>query len=444
MAITRRKFIKASAGAAAAATFATVVPLRGAEKKIRFAQIGCSGRGKAHHGMWKRNEFVASCDYEKGKVDMFNKNAFPDLIRETNYIKMYEKALDKIDAVIVATPDHHHFGASMIALQAGKAVYCEKPLAWSVKECLDLKAMAEKKQVATQMGNQGNSQQGWRDCYNIIHSGVIGKVLEVKTWTNRPVWPQGTKDPGISKEPIPVPKDVDWDAFLGPAPERPYRGKLNFKWRGWYDYGCGALGDMACHTTNAMFQIMKPEYDCTVEPIKVEGRNKDLFPDKEIIKYTFAKKGDCPGFDAYWYDGNLKPEVPKHMGGNKLPRTGSMFIGEKGVLITKSDYNDRPEVFREGQKIKPEGVKKLAPPTNGSIHDNFLKAVKGEIKWNESCSNFSYSGKMTAIINLGIIAEQVDKKITFNGDTMKFDDEKANKLMGRTPRSGWEKAYKLS
>jgi predicted dehydrogenase len=376
---------------------------------------------------------------------MFNKKAFPDLIRETNYIKMYEKALDKIDAVIVATPDHNHFGASMIALAAGKAVYCEKPLAWSVQECLDLAAMAKKKKVATQMGNQGNAQQGWRDCYNLIHSGVIGKVTEVKTWTNRPVWPQGTKNPGISKEPIAVPDDVDWDAFLGPAPERPYRGKLNFKWRGWYDYGCGALGDMACHTTNAMFQIMKPEFDCTVEPIKVEGRNKDLFPDKEIIKWTFAKKGDCPGFDAYWYDGNLKPEVPKHVGGNKLPRTGSMFIGDKGVLISASDYNASPVIYQDGKmkKGKEFKVEQLAPKCKGDIHSNFLASASGAEPWDATCSNFMYSGKMTAIINLGIIAEKLDKKITFSGDTMKFDDEKATKLMARAPRKGWEKAYKL-
>ena len=442
MALNRRQFIKNTAAGAAVASFASVVPIFGAEpdKKIRFAQIGCGGRGKAHYGMWKKNEFVAACDSNRNTLNMFNANALPNLKKYTNYQEMFENEMDNIDAVIVATPDHHHFAASMTALDAGKAVYCEKPLAWSVEECLELAKMAKKRKLVTQMGNQGNSEQGWRDCYDIIHSDVIGKVREVKTWTNRPVWPQGNNRP--EGEGIAIPEHLDWESWIGPAPMRAFHGELNFKWRGYYDFGCGALGDMACHTTNAMFQIMKPEFDCTVEPIMMEGRNNDQFPTKQIIKWSFAKKADCPGFDAYWYDGNLKPEKPEAMGADALPNTGSMFIGEKGILITASDYNASPSVYIGGQVVTPK-TEKLAPPTDGSIQENFLKSVRGENEWNATCSNFSYAGKMTAIINLGPISEKVDKKITFNGKKMRFDDRAANKLMARKPRKGWKKAYKI-
>lgn len=443
MAINRRDFLKKSAAGAAAASFASVVPVFGAEpdKKIRFAQIGCGGRGKAHHSMWRGEEFVAACDTSKRTLNMFNAKTMPNLRKYTNYQEMFEKEMDNIDAVIVATPDHNHFAASMMALNAGKAVYCEKPLAWSVTECLELAKMAQKKKVVTQMGNQGNAQRGWRDCYNIIHSDVIGKVREVKTWTNRPIWPQGNNKP--EGEGQPIPEHLDWEAWIGVAPMRAFHGELNFNWRGYYDFGCGALGDMSCHTMNAMFQIMKPDFNCTVEPIMVEGRSNDQFPKKEIIKWAFAKSGDCPGFDCYWYDGNLKPETPEALGPHGLPGTGSMFIGEKGVLITASDYNASPKVYVGGQVIQPK-AENLAPAENGSIHQNFMKSVKGQEPWDATCSNFKYAGKMTAIINMGPIAERVDQKIEFSGRKMKFKQTEATALMARKPREGWGKAYKMS
>ena len=442
MAINRRQFIKNSAAGAAVASFASVVPIFGAEpdKKIRFAQIGCSGRGKAHYGMWRSNEFVAACDTNRKVIGMFNEKNMPKLKKYTNYYEMYENEMDNIDAVIVATPDQHHFAAAMMALDAGKAVYCEKPLAWSITECLELAKMAKKKKLVTQMGNQGNAQQGWRDCYNIIHSDVIGKVREVKTWTNRPIWPQGKNKP--EGEGLPIPEHLDWESWIGPSPMRAFHGELDFDWRGYYDFGCGALGDMSCHTMNAMFQIMKPDYNCTIEPILVEGRTNDQFPTKEIIKWAFDKSGDCPGFDCYWYDGNLKPEKPEEMGEAELPNTGSMFMGEKGILITASDYNSSPKVYVGGQLIQPE-VDQLVPESKGNIHNQFIDAIQGKMEWNETCSNFGYAGKMTAIINMGPVAEKVDKKIRFSARKMRFKDKEARALMGRKPREGWKKAYKI-
>ena len=162
----------------------------------------------------------------------------------------------------------------------------------------------------------------------------------------------------------------------------------------------------------------------------------------QIIKWVFAKSGKCPGFTGYWYDGNRKPKKPAAMGEHKLPNTATMFVGTKGVLVSASDYNDSPQVYVDGKKIKPE-YKQLAPRRNGDIHENWLKALTGEIAWHATCSNFMYAGKITAIINMGTIAERLNKKLTFSAKTMKFDDERANAIMARAPREGWEKAYKV-
>ena len=222
---------------------------------------------------------------------MFNKKAFPDLGRYTDYRKMYETHMDDLDAVIVATPDHSHFPAAMLALQAGKAVFCEKPLAWSVSECLELARIVREKQLPSQMVNQGNADRGWRNVYAIVHRDIIGKVTGVHTWTNRPIWPQGLERPDWTD---PVPDHIDLESWIGPAESVPYvdswkEKKSGFSgasvyhpkaWRGWLDFGCGALGDMACHTMNAMFQTMKPEFDCTVEALRIIEPSSVQFPNR--------------------------------------------------------------------------------------------------------------------------------------------------------------------
>lgn len=455
MQTSRRRFIQLGAATASmAALGGTSLAQSAGGEKIRFAQIGCGGRGKAHFRMWRGQEFVAAVDTNRKTVGMFNKQRFPDLKTYSDYREMYAENMDRIDAVIVATPDHSHFPAAMAALAAGKAVYCEKPLAWSMDECFALARMAKKMKVPTQMGNQGNAKQGWRDCYSMIKNGVIGDVKEVHTWTNRPVWPQGRRRPERQN---PVPDTLDWESWIGPATIVPYVAKWNDlsndylwnnvytpgSWRGWYDFGCGALGDMACHTTNAMFQIMKPDYDCTVEPLKVIDATDVMFPNKEIIKWSFAKKNECPGFDAYWYDGNLKPQKAEALGDNSLPGTGTMFVGTKGALISEGDYNDKNTVYVDGKIVTPE-VESLLPPAGGDIHKDFIKAARGEKGWGDTVSNFIYAGKMTAIINMGPIAQKLGRKIAFSSATMKFDDPDANALMQRSDvRAGWKDAYRL-
>lgn len=443
MGISRRRFIGSAVASAGAAYIGSASGLFAEQNgKLRIAQIGCGGRGKAHYGMWRGNdkEFVAAVDTRRNVVNQFNEKALPNLRKYTDFREMYAKQMDGIDAVIVCTPDHTHYAAAMTALMNGKAVYCEKPLAWSMDESLELARMAKKMKVPTQMGNQGNAKQGWRDVYSMVHQDVIGDVEEVHTWTNRPVWPQGQpcKEGGE-----PVPDNLDWDSWIGPAPMRPYRPEIQpFKWRGYNAYGCGALGDMACHTMNAMFQTLKPGFDCAVEPLKIVNATECMYPDKEIIKWHFAKSGDCPGFEAYWYDGNLKPEKPEDMGDHALPGRGVMFKGTKGVIISQGDYNGSNTVYKQGKKVEPE-YKQLVEPNDGDIHQDFLNAAMDKKPWDSTISNFMYAGKMTAIINMGPIAQKVGEKITFSSDTMKFDNPKANELMGRKPRKGWEKPYQV-
>lgn len=458
MIISRRRFLGTAAALGSMACLANVpYALAGnGQKKLRFAQIGCGGRGKDHHGMWRQHEFVAAVDTNKKTLNMFNQTTLPNLKRYSDYRKMYENHMDEIDAVIVATPDHHHYSAAMLGLMGGKAVFCEKPLAWSVSECLALAKMVKEKKLPSQMGNQGNAGMGWRNVYAIVKQDIIGKVSEVHTWTNRPIWPQGLERPDWTD---PVPDTLDWDSWIGPAAMVPYAdewkdvkyefsGKSVYNpqaWRGFLDFGCGALGDMACHTMNAMFQVMKPEFDCSVEMLKLDGPSSCQFPKKEIIKWSFAKAGDCPGFDAYWYDGNLQPQKPAAYGANPFQDKGVMFVGSKGVLYSGGDYNEGNIVYIDGQKIEKPTFEPVIKPSEGGMHGEFVAAAAGDKPWDSPMSNFMYAGKMSAIIGLGIVASKlgVGKKLTFSSATMKFDNEEANKLMARKPREGWEKAYKV-
>jgi len=190
---------------------------------------------------------------------------------------------------------------------------------------------------------------------------------------------------------------------------------------------------------------MKPDYDCTVEAVRIVEPSSVQFPKQEIIKWSFAKSGDCPGFDAYWYDGNLKPEKPDALGDHGLPGQGVMFVGAKGALISFGDYNQGNTVYIDGKKVENPKFEQMIDPSDGGMHGEFLMAAAGQRPWDSPMSNFMYAGKMTAIINLGIVAARLGagRKLTFSAKTMKFDDPEANKLLARKPREGWEKPYQV-
>ncbi|MBT3200143.1 MAG: Gfo/Idh/MocA family oxidoreductase [Phycisphaerales bacterium] len=448
--VTRRGFMQTTAAAAAAASVvaggigqqqeATAAPASG--KKLRFAMIGCGGRAGAHYGWAGKEQIVAVCDPDKNRL---KGKAKGDIKGYTDYRELFKEMGDKIDAVVVATPDHNHFPAAMRALKLGKAVYCEKPLVWSFWEGQQLAAEAKKQKVATQMGNQGMGGGGWRQCHAIITGGAIGDVKEVHTWTNRPVWPQGIGRPEGEDDAV---KDgIDWNSWIGPAPLRPYKKGVyhSFKWRGWLDFGAGALGDMACHTMNAMFKILEPGYPTEVELMASTKANKETYPASETIRWSFPKTDKRPAFTAFWYDGpgsdKAVPIPSAYEKGRKLPRTGTMFVGTKGVLQVTGDYNNTPMLIPESARKAFGKPKQTVAPSNGGHMGEFIKAAKGEIAWDAPFSNFQYAGPMTSVIILGIISQRVAAKLTFCPETLKFTGSKcaeANALLRRVERDGWE------
>jgi len=411
-------------------------------KKLRFAMIGCGGRAGAHYGWAGKEQIVAVCDPDKGRLKGRCKG---DIKGYTDYRKLFEEMGDKIDAVVVATPDHNHFPAAMRALKLGKHVYCEKPLVWSFWEGLELAREAKKQKVATQMGNQGMGGGGWRLCDAYIKGGAIGEVKEVHTWTNRPVWPQGIGRP--EGEDNAEADGLDWESWIGPAPMRPYKKKKyhSFVWRGWLDFGAGALGDMACHTMNAMFKVLEPGYPTEVELMAAKNANDETYPSSETIRWSFPKTDKRPAFTAFWYDGpgsdKAVPIPPAYEKGRKLPRTGTMFVGTKGVLQVTGDYNNSPMLIPETARQAFGKPKATIPGSKGGHMGEFINAAKGKADWDSPLSNFQYAGPMTSVIILGIISQRVAAKLTFDPKTLKFTGskcEEANALLRRIERKGWE------
>ncbi|MBP1596719.1 MAG: oxidoreductase domain protein [Acidobacteria bacterium] len=331
MKLSRRHFLYGSmlAGALPAAGFGSMPSLKSLgykspNEKLNLAAIGSGGQGGSNVRSAATSEnIVALCDVDDSRAAETYKR-FPDAPRFRDFRQMLDKEGKNIDAVIVATPDHMHAIAAMWCMERGKHVYVQKPLVRSVWEARQLRAAAMKYQVATQMGNQGYSNEGTRQCAEIIWNGDIGSVTEVHAWSDRPLWPQGLTE--IPPE-DPVPPTLDWDLWLGIAEKRPYTagGKTEpdrwggffyqpFNWRGFYDFGCGALGDMACHILGAPNMALHLSYRklVGVECIKKEGVSPFMFPRASTIRFDFAPYRDMPALKVFWYDG-LK-ETPKISG----------------------------------------------------------------------------------------------------------------------------------
>jgi hypothetical protein len=294
------------------------------------------------------------------------------------------------------------------------------------------------------MGNQGHAGNGWRLAYEFIKGGAVGEVREFHTWTNRPIWPQGG---GRPEKTDPVPGNLDWESWIGPAPMRPFTNGVYhpFKWRGFVDFGSGALGDMACHTTDGIYSIMKPGYAASAEPIFMTAPVSDQFPAGMTVKATYRATKDRPGFTTFWYEGKgpdggpNMPPVPDELkeDNGKLPRTGNLLIGSKGKMLIEGDYWNSPRIIPEAARRefgKPEQLLERSP----GHHKEFIMACKGEKPREFSQSNFSYSGPMTANIQLGNLCARVGKKLELNEKGEITNDPAVNKLAWREPRKGWD------
>ncbi len=449
--ITRRQFVKRSAAVAAACTIGFPRMLRGQNlnEKLQVGFVAVGGRAGAHTGAAHGAgcQCVAFAEVDKGRWGgVLDKAGWKDAKGYMDWRKVFENHGKELDVVFVATPDHSHFAPSMTAVSMGIHCYTEKPLTWSVREAqLLAAAYAKNKNVVTQMGNQGHAGEGWRRAYEYIKAGALGDIKEFHTWTNRPIWPQGGDRPSGSD---PVPDNLDWDAWIGPAAMRPFKKGVYhpFKWRGFVDFGSGALGDMACHTTDGIYSIMNPGYAQTAEPIEMTAPVKDQWPAGMVVKSTYRAKDGRPGFTTYWYEGNQKngepfmPEAPEELSSNgrkmKLPRTGNLIYGTKGKMLVEGDYWGTVRLLPYERHKEFGDPPKLLERSPGH-HREFLMACKGEKPREFSRSNFGYSGPMTANIQLGNLCARAGKKLVLNEEGKIVSDPKINDLAWREPRNGW-------
>ena len=369
--LSRRDFLRRSsfAAGAAALAFPYVGRVLGANDRINIACIGVGGKGSSDSSNAAEcgGNIVAICDVDQRTLDKKGQQ-FSQAKRFQDYRKLLDEMGKDIDAVTVSTPDHNHGVAAIRAMKMGKHCFCQKPLVQTVWEAREVRRLAKEKNLATQMGNQGSAETGLRRAVEVIQAGVIGKPLELHVWTNRPVWPQGIDRPTGSD---PIPEYLDWDAWLGPAAERPYKTDVyhTFKWRGWYDFGTGALGDMACHTVNMPFRALKLGYPTAIE-CEIDSRfYPETFPKSSRIRFEFPEREGLPPLKFWWYDGNpgdkslrpLRPdadsikEIVATMG--TLPSAGALIIGEKGKLFSPDDYGARFFVAMKDQNEMVAGDK---------------------------------------------------------------------------------------
>jgi predicted dehydrogenase len=368
-----------------------------ANDRIGFACIGVGGMGNSDSNNAARfGNIVAICDVDQNILDR-KARQFPKAKRYVDYRKMFDEMGDRIDAVTVSTPDHSHAAATALALRHGKHVYTQKPLARSVYECRRLAELAREAGVATQMGNQGTANSSLRRNAYRVRAGALGTVTEVHVWTNRPLWPQGID----RLVPTVPPAGLDWDLWLGPAPERPYGdGYVPGDWKGFWDFGTGALGDMACHTVNLPFMALDLRDPVAVTATST-GHNRDSYPTASRIVYEFPATAQRPAVTMIWYDGgNLPPIdlIPSALLSEtgEAPSSGSLIVGDKGSLYAPGDYG------ADGQIVEGIEVGTISFPESPGHWEEFVRAIRGG---EPAMSNFpDYSGALAETILLGNLA----------------------------------------
>jgi predicted dehydrogenase len=468
-------------------------------EKLNIASIGAGGKATSDIQACAATENIVSlCDVDERRAQKVY-DAYPNVPKYRDYRAMLDKDGSKIDAVIVTIPDHMHTVAALACMELGKHVYVQKPLAHTVWECRELAKAAEKYKVATQMGNQGYSNEGTRQCAEMIWSGAIGNVTEVHAWTNRPAWPQGLK---TVPESSPVPGTLDWDLWLGVAKQRPYsEDYLPFSWRGFYDFGSGALGDMACHILGAANLALRLGSPTSVECLHQEDSSDIYFPSKSVVRFDFPERPGMPPVKIFWYDA-MREDQPSFQGAPQneilgdLPRNrGTREVSSlrprenqiQGGVFTEEFFSPTeaaPPAPRRAPATPPdahakkeaEWMKLINTGTNGSLfkgekgmittgtygewtrlvpveqmrdyefppeflprspghYRDWIRACKGGAP---ACSNFSVSAPFTEWIALGAIATRLNTKIEWDSEKMKItNNSEANDMLKPSVRKGW-------
>jgi predicted dehydrogenase len=443
--ITRRSYLQSAAAAAAGLTILPAGLARGyaANEKVNVGIIGSGGRGGANlGGVGAQKEavnIVALCDVDRGRLDGAARR-FPDANKYADFRELLDRE-KTLDAVVVSTPDHCHAPASVPAMKQGLHCYCEKPLTWNVHEARVMAEVAKQKSLSTHMGTPSRGKEGTVREVEVIRSGAIGQVKEAHFWTNRPIWPQGF-DRLAGEDP--VPDELDWNLWIGPAPKRPFKATWpeghpvyqskwrhrqvyhSFVWRGWWDFGTGALGDIAPHQWSPAYWGLELAAPQSVEVVEKSGPVTEMFPAATVIRFNFPARGDRPAVPVYWHDGGKRPS-PELVGMQNVPDRGHLIIGTKATLGT-------------GNKSASDAEFESVPKTLrrwGDMYEDWIAGIRQSDPARPSCP-FSYAGPLTEAYLLGNIALKLDQKIEWDPVAFRItNNQEANQYLRREYRQGW-------
>jgi predicted dehydrogenase len=409
-------------------------------EKLNIAGIGIGGMGAGNIRQCAHENIVALCDVDHTYAAK-TLAAYPQAKRYTDYRVMLEKQKD-IDAVVIATPDHTHAVISMAAMQMGKHVYCQKPLTHDIFESRMLAKTAKDVGVVTQMGIQGHSQDGLRLICEWIWDGAIGTVREVDAWCSLMYSPPGHAywSSILQKRPEegqPLPDNLGWDAWIGPAPMRPYHRCYHpATWRCWWDFGCGMMGDRGAHTLDSVYSALKLTAPLSVEGSGIVGGNSDVHPDKAKVVFKFPEREGFPPLELTWYEGQEPPRPDGLEDGRKLPEGGGvLFKGDKGTIMC-GVYGNSPRLIPETAMQNYKRPGKSLPRIKGSHEQNWIDAIK---EGGSASADFSYSGPLTELALLGNLAKRFpEQELTWDNESMSVTNlDEAREWIKRPYRKGW-------
>jgi len=465
--LSRRKFIEQTA---IAATGVTIVPryvLGGVgytapSDRVNIAAIGAGGKGRSNiatASAWSKasgetqENVIALCDVDDQRAAE-SYLRYPQAKRFKDFRKMLDAISNDIDAVIVSTPDHMHAAAAIASMRLGKHVYVEKPLTHNIYEARKLTEAARQYNVITQMGNQGNSSDDIRRICEWIWAGTIGEIREVHCWTNRPIWAQGLPRPDKAH---PIPDSLDWDLWLGPAPYQYYHPVfVPWGWRGWWDFGTGSLGDMACHIIDPAFKALKLGYPVSVEASTSVPRGadrsklvyKESCPPSSLIHFDFPARGGLPPVTLHWYDGGLMPRRPIELNDDEQLGDnggGVLFVGDKGKIMCGT-YARNPQLLPTSLMNDFKEPPPTIPRVKTGHQRSWIEGIKGGAA---PSSNFDYAGPLTEMVlmgNLALRSLSIEEngantgyqRLKWDGKNMKITNyAPANQFVRRKYRKGW-------
>jgi predicted dehydrogenase len=475
--LNRRSFLKRSALTAGAFSGIQILPglrLFGAEapsRKLNIVQIGCGNRGRNHlewHVGQSKENLIGIVDpdeksHARTKKWLQDKKQNPAKLRVfTDYRVMYDQLGKELDAVFIATPNHHHASAAAPALHRDKAVYCEKPLCHDVSETRKLRALAAASKAPAQMGNQGHCEEGYHRLCEFVEAGVVGKITETHSWTNRANGGAGPRPPAL-----PVPAGLHWEEWIGPAPFRDYHKDLHpHEWHGWYDFGNGSIGNMGCHVLDGLFWALKIEHPTAICAEEISGGSSERYPTGSRVRWDVPARANMPPLKVYWYEGLKQAAGQVQLGKNasvtgaarnfpplldellkKYPDedvikdadSGTLYVGEKGVLYTAT-YGGQFHILPRERMSEFEKIPYTMPrlPKGANIMSDFLDAVRTGRK--ETHASFDYGARLTEFSILANLAQRAGagNKVEWDGPGMKVTNiPELNEWLSRPCRNGW-------